>query len=266
MQPVIAERRVALFGGAYSNWRALDAVLLDARRRGADAVAFLGDAGGFGAHPDRTIERLREAQLITVQGNYDDSVGNSREDCACGYTDPRDNRFAQISYDYTLANTSDESRRWLSGLSISRQVILGRHRIGLYHGSPRRTNEFLWESTTPLGFIRSLCLQEDVDLIACTHTGIPWERRLPDGKGLINVGAIGRPANDGRTSVWYTFLELQGDRVVTEFVPIEYDWRGLVEDMAAEGLPREFAETIATGWWTTCLEILPSRERFRGRF
>ena len=33
-------------------------------------------------------------------------------DCQCGYTDPRDNHFAQLSYDYTLAHTSAENRAW----------------------------------------------------------------------------------------------------------------------------------------------------------
>jgi hypothetical protein len=36
--------------------------------------------------------------------------------------------------------------------------------------------------------------------------------------------------------------------------------------MAGAGLPSEFIETVRTGWWTTCLENLPSRERQRGRF
>jgi hypothetical protein len=36
--------------------------------------------------------------------------------------------------------------------------------------------------------------------------------------------------------------------------------------MEAEQLPAEFAETIRTGWWTTCLENLPAKERARGKF
>jgi hypothetical protein len=32
------------------------------------------------------------------------------------------------------------------------------------------------------------------------------------------------------------------------------------------GLPPEFAETITSGWWTTCLEILPAKERSESRF
>jgi hypothetical protein len=36
--------------------------------------------------------------------------------------------------------------------------------------------------------------------------------------------------------------------------------------MAEEKLPAEFIETIVTGWWTTCLEVLPSKERRRGKW
>src|SRR5688572_21729924 len=108
--------RIALFGGIYSNYLALEAALVDAHRRGVDAVYCLGDLGAFGPHPDRVFPLLRDHRVECVQGNYDDSVGHQLGDCQCGYTDPRDNYFAQISYDYTLANTCEVNRRWLCGL------------------------------------------------------------------------------------------------------------------------------------------------------
>jgi hypothetical protein len=49
-------------------------------------------------------------------------------------------------------------------------------------------------------------------------------------------------------------------------VPVEYDAETLAGEMEAESLPPEFVETIRTGWWTTCLEVLPAKERARGRF
>ena len=36
--------------------------------------------------------------------------------------------------------------------------------------------------------------------------------------------------------------------------------------MRAAGLPEPFVETIETGWWTTCLEVVPPRERARGAY
>ena len=266
MTPVEGEYgSVALFGGAYSNWRAVQAVLEDARRRRVDRVVFLGDAGGFGPLPDRTVEVLRGADLLSIQGNYDDSVGHAREDCACGYTDPRDNHYAQLSYDYTLANTHADSRRWLAGLQHEARIRVGGHLVHLCHGSPRRVNEFLWESTTPVDFIAHQCDQLGVDWIACTHTGLHWTRRLPDGRGLVNVGAVGRPANDGRQAIWYTLLEGSAQGLRVTHVPVDYEVAPVVQAMRAEGLPEVFVETLTTGWWTTCLEILPGRERRRGR-
>jgi hypothetical protein len=76
---------------------------------------------------------------------------------------------------------------------------------------------------------------------------------------------IGRPENDGSSNVWYTVLTAGPDLSV-EFIPVHYDFETLARQIEREGLPPEFAETVRTGWWTTCLENLPSRERSRGKF
>jgi predicted phosphodiesterase len=255
--------RLALFGGVYSNHLALAAALEDVDRRGADAVWCLGDLGGFGPHPDRAAGILRAAGVPMIRGNYDDAIGHGRDDCACGYTDPEDARFAQRSYDYTLARTSETHRGWMRGLPGHARLELAGRRVLLCHGSPRRVNEFLWESACSDAFLAWLCDAHAADVIACTHTGIPWHRALPGGRHVVNVGAIGRPAHDGRTSVAYALLAL-GAEVAVEFPRVTYDHESLAREMEAEGLPSEFVETIRTGWWTTCLENLPARERRRG--
>jgi len=258
--------RLAFFGGIYNNYLALEAAVRDARSRGADALFCLGDLGAFGPHPDRVFPLLREHHVVCMQGNYDNSIGNELDDCQCGYTDPRDNHFAQISYDYTLRNTSLENRRWMRALPAEIRLKLGPMRVRLCHGSPRKMNEFLWESTTPTHFLQMLADQTEADVILATHTGVKWQRELSGGRRFINVGVLGRPENDGRTNVWYTLLEHDSDGLRAEFVPVEYDHRRLAREMADEKLPPEFRETILTGWWTTCLEILPSKERRRGKW
>ncbi len=255
--------RIAVFGGIYNNYLALEAALDDAERRGVDAIYCLGDMGAFGPHPDRVFPLLREHNVRCIQGNYDNSVGNGLADCQCGYTDPRDNHFARLSYAYTFANTSLANRAWLRDLPPQMRLTLGRHRVLLCHGSPRRTNEFLWESTTSSHFLEHLLRSHDADVVLATHTGIKWHRKLPGDKHFINVGVLGRPENDGRTNVWYTLLSESLD---VEFVPVHYDHERLGAEMRAERLPDEFVETVRTGWWTTCLEVLPAKERRRGRY
>src|SRR5262249_1977373 len=258
-------RRIAVFGGVYSNWLALEAMLVDARRRDVDALFWLGDMGGFGPHPDRVFPLLQAAGVLAVQGNYDRSLAERRTDCGCGYTDPRDNHYARISYEYTFRNTSSENKCWLGSLPATRTVKLGPYRVTMCHGSPRVVNEFLWESTTPDGLIRALLAAHETDVILCTHTGIKWHRVVEPDRHLVNVGVIGRPENDGTARVWYAVLTA-GARLEVELVSLEYDHERLAREMEAERLPAEFVETIRTGWWTTCLENLPSRERQRGRF
>jgi len=258
-------RRVAVFGGVYNNYLALEAAIRDAKRGGAEELYCLGDLGAFGPHPDRVFPLLHEHCVHCIQGNYDNSIGNGLADCQCGYTDLRDNHFARISYEYTFAHTSAENRDWMRTLPMQRRIQLGNYRVLMCHGSPRRMNEFLWESTTPTHFLDQLARAHETDVILTTHTGIKWQRELSDGRRFVNVGVLGRPENDGRTNVWYAILDAR-PALTVEFVPVVYDHERLAREMRDERLPEEFVETVLTGWWTTCLEVLPGKERKRGRY
>ena len=258
--------RIAFIGGIYSNYHALRATLADIDRRGADATYFLGDLGAFGPHPDRIPELLIERGIAGIQGNYEESLSSGATDCHCGYTDPRDNFYAQISYDYTAEKTSDVYKRWMGTLPKSLRLDVAGIRILLSHGSPRKINEFLWRSTSPDPFLERMCDEYDADVIVCTHSGLHWHKSLGNRRHVVNAGVIGRPANDGRTNVWYSLLTIERGGVAVEFVPIEYDHPALAREMRQEKLPDEFIETIESGWWTTCLEILPAKERAAGKF
>src|SRR5260370_19356786 len=165
------------------------------------------------------------------------------------------------------------------------RIQAGPYRVLLCHGSPRKMNEFLWETTTSDAFLNWLFEKYDTDIIVGTHTGLHWHRERSVGKHYINCGAIGRPPNDGQTTVVYTvinadtvgrqalppeptnlFLCHEGSTcgLNVDFIRLAYDHERLAEEMASEGLPEEFIETIRTGWWTTCNEILPAKERARG--
>lgn len=266
-------RRLAVFGGVYSNHLALEAAIADARRRDVDAMLCLGDLGAFGPNPDKVFPLLRAYDIPVVKGNYDDSIARGLDDCQCGYTDPRDNHYARVSYRYTFRKTSEPNRAFMADFPDELRFRLGDLDVLACHGSPRRTNEFLWESTTPTHFLDRLARDAAVDVILGTHTGLHWMRRwegatddAPRPRAYVNVGALGRPANDGRTEVWYALLEADGRALSVDFVPVTYDHEALAREMRAEELPEEFVETILTGWWTTCLEILPGKERAAGRW
>ncbi|MHB8657330.1 MAG: radical SAM protein [Solirubrobacteraceae bacterium] len=256
--------RIAVFGGPYANPYALRALLADAGERACERVLCLGDLGGFGAECDELWPLLRDGGVECIAGNYDVAIGRGDEDCGCGYDDERDNRYAQVIYDHTLAHTSAGFASWMCGLPLERRELIGGVDVHMVHGSPLAINDFLWESLDD-GELRMRLALSGAEVLLCTHTGIPWQRRL-DGTLIVNVGALGRPANDGRTDTWYAVLDLQDGEASAELVPLAYDWRAQARSMRAAGLPEAFVETIETGWWTTCLEVVPPRERSRGRF
>ena len=257
--------RIAAFGGVYSNPYALAALADDSRARGCESLYCLGDLGGFGAECDAVLPLLREHGVTTIAGNYDVAIARGDEDCGCGYADERDNHFAQLMYDYTRAHTSPEFAAWMGELPGELRVEIGGVDVHMVHGSPLAVNDFLWESLDD----DELALRvraSGARLLLCTHTGMPWQREV-DGTQIVNVGAIGRPANDGRTDVWYAVIDLyDGEIERVELVALAYDWRAQAASMRAAGLPEPFVETIETGWWTTCLEVVPPRERARGAY
>src|SRR4051794_28624506 len=220
--------------------------------------------GGFGAECDAVWPLLREHDVECIAGNYDIAIARADPDCGCGYSDERDNHFAQLMYDHTVARTSRRFADWMGELPGELRETIGGLDVHMVHGTPLAVNDFLWESL-PGDDLRRRTDASGADVLLCTHTGIPWQRRI-NGTLIVNVGAVGRPANDGCTHTWYAVIEIEDGHARVELVPVSYDWRAQAASMRAAGLPEPFAETIETGWWTTCLEVVPPPERSRGRY
>jgi predicted phosphodiesterase len=257
--------RAAFVGEVHGNWIALEEAMRDARRRGAEAVYCLGDVVGFGPHPDRSVELLRETGVATVQGEHDDAVGNEKSAGPSCYADPAEAGLARSDQAYTVEKISSGHRAWLTALPHRISFAAEGLRYLLVHGSPRRQDEPLWESTTPEDLLEMMVRDAGADVLVCAHTGLHWQVALPSGRRVVNAGALARPANDGARNVWYAFLDTDAEDPFS-FVPLEYDCERLAAEMRKERLPAQFVEALLTGFWTTGLDMLPVKERLRGRF
>jgi pyruvate-formate lyase-activating enzyme/predicted phosphodiesterase len=257
-------RRIAVCGGPYANPYALAAFAADARARGAERLYCLGDLGGFGAEVDALWPILTENEIVCIAGNYDVAIARADADCGCGYRDPTDQAYAQLIYDHTLATTSRAFAAWMGRLPTQRREHLDGVDLHLVHGSPLALNDFWWESL-PDAEHRLRTAASGAEVICCTHTGLPWAKRIA-GSLVVNVGVLGKPPNDGRPQARYALVDLDHGAPAAEIVALDYDWAAQAASMRAAGLPEAFAETIETGWWTTCIESLPPAERSAGRY
>ena len=68
--------RLAIISDIHSNIEALNAVLKDINDKNIDSTICLGDLVGYCPYPNEVINRIREKNILTIMGNYDDAVGN----------------------------------------------------------------------------------------------------------------------------------------------------------------------------------------------
>jgi diadenosine tetraphosphatase ApaH/serine/threonine PP2A family protein phosphatase len=66
--------RIAVVSDIHGNLEALEAVLADVDRRGADVLYSLGDIVGYGPSPADCIELLRGRAAVSLAGNHDAAV------------------------------------------------------------------------------------------------------------------------------------------------------------------------------------------------
>jgi putative phosphoesterase len=235
--------RLAIISDMHGNVQALDAVLADLETLEPDGVYCLGDLVGYGAAPNEVIDRIREANIPTVMGNYDDGVGFDRDDCGCAYRDPIDRELGQRSLNWTRAHTTADHKAFLRSLVPEIRFDVLSTRVLLVHGSPRKMNEYLFEDRPRSSFER-LARSSNADVIVFGHTHVPY-MKLVDGVLFVNTGSVGKP-KDGDPRACYAILDIEAASSAT-FRRVDYDIAAAAKAIRASDLPDKFATDVELG-------------------
>ncbi len=245
--------RYVLLSDVHANRPALEAVLRDVATRGEmDGIYHLGDLVGYAPWPNEVVDTVRQAGIGGVSGNYDTTVATGYTHCGCRSENAHQEALAHESFTWTLAHTTDASKRWLASLPFRLDVRpFGGHRAGptirLVHGNhvlntvyvtADRTDDFLEKMAYGMG-------AKPGDVIAFGHTHKPWHREV-NGIHFVNTGSVGRP-KDGDPRAGYVLLDVAEDRVAVEFVRVAYDVEEAARAIVASTLPNEFADFLRTG-------------------
>ncbi|MDI3281379.1 MAG: metallophosphoesterase family protein [Bacillota bacterium] len=243
--------RLAVIADVHGNLAALEAVLQDAERRGAEEIWCAGDLVGYLPFPSEVVAELGRRGLPTVLGNYDDAVALRRIQCGCDFPDQRSFELGQISLTWTVQHLAEEARSFLMQLPREYRREIGGRRVLMVHGSPRRLNEYLWEDFPEEELARML-EEAECDLLLCGHTHLPYHRSLSVGErswDVVNAGSAGKPKH-GCPEATYALLEIPAERtkpLAVEFPLVSYDVEATASAVVAAGLPEEFARMIRTG-------------------
>jgi len=235
--------RVAVLTDIHANLPALEATLNAIRAAAVDAVYCGGDLVGYGPHPNEVCRLIEERAIPTIYGNYDYAIGRNLGDCGCAYITQHDRVLGQQSVDWTLSHTDQRSKDFMAGLPFDVRFNLAGQRIRLVHGSPRKVNEYLFEDKPARTFER-IAAGADCDVLVFGHTHEPWVHEY-GGVVFVNCGSVGKP-KDGDPRAAFALLEAREERIDVSIERVRYDTESVARQVAAAGLPDEYAEKLLT--------------------
>jgi len=238
-------QRVTIFGDIHANLPALEAVLGDMEANDLSPLYCLGDLVGYGTFPNEVIETIRERNIPTLMGNYDQGVGNDSDDCGCAYTSPVAEALGKRSIAWTNKNTSADNKLFLRELPAQFPLQLGELRVRLVHGSPRKINEYLF-ADRPEATLERLLDMAEAEVLVCGHTHIPYHRILPSGRHVVNAGSVGKP-KDENPQACYVVLEANNSDLAVTFRRVPYDVERTAQAIEASEMPHEYAQMLRTG-------------------
>ena len=262
----VIEEPCLIFGGAYSNLQATEAVFKAAEKMHIPAhrIICTGDIVAYCGDPQATVDLIRKNNIHTIMGNCEQSLATNSRDCGCGYETGSSCDLLSVKwYQYANAQLNQDSKEWMGNLAQSITFKMAGRRLRVVHGAVSSINQFIFPSTLKQIKQHELDLG-GVDGIICGHSGIPFSQVI-DQRLWHNAGVLGMPANDGTRRVWYSVLTPIGNQIEVAHRPLEYDFETAFDSMQRNNLPDEYAQTLITGIWSTD-NIMPKEDsHLRGK-
>ncbi len=235
--------RLAIVSDIHANLNALEAVWRDLEAQGPEAVYCLGDLVGYGAFPNEVVAFLREREVPTVMGNYDEGVGFDLDDCGCVYRSKDERARGDLSLRWSQRSTTPENKAFLRSLLPQLRLEDRNPSLLLVHGSPRKINEYVYDDR-PLATFERLAALAGTDIVLFGHTHLPYTKQV--GSTLfVNAGSVGKP-RDGDPRAGYILLTMERIPRV-EIRRVAYDVEATARAVEQAGLPPHFAAMLTNG-------------------
>lgn len=254
------EGPMLIFGGAYSNFQALERMKEIAIEKGIPATHIIctGDVVGYCAQPEETVQAVIDWGIHSIAGNVEIQLREGEMDCGCDFrSGSRCDTFSRQWYPFAKDRLSTKSIDWMEALPDFIQFDYAGKQATVVHGSWFNTSAYVFGSTDWKDKAANFEASAS-DFILAGHCGLPFASEQA-GKLWLNPGVIGMPANDGTTRVWYAILDAIDGELTYVHHSFEYDKQQAATLMREKYLPEEYAKTLETGLWDNC-EILPDTE------
>jgi putative phosphoesterase len=209
--------KIAILSDIHGNLPALEAVLADCTKQGAEQIWNLGDFIGYVPFPNEVIERLQNVNAISIIGNYDLKVLSFAKNVRQWKKIKDIEKYTAFDWNYNALTPA--SRHYLQTLPKERRIEVGGLDVLLTHGSPADNEEGIG-SAMPAQRLNELAKIAKADVVVCGHTHRPFQKRA-GGVLFVNAGSVGRPEGDPRAT--YAILDFAVGGVKVVHHRVEYD-------------------------------------------
>ena len=241
--------RILLISDIHGNFPALKAIDDYFRSQSFDYIINCGDSLVYGPFPNETLAWLENNATISILGNTDKKVIKLLK--GKGFAKPSDPD-KRVMYTWTADQLDTSSKRYIFSLKKKDTLkltskIKGDQRtytIGIYHGSPERPHEFLFNTTPEQRFIElaSMC---EAEVIVFGHSHDPFHKIIKN-KHFINPGSVGRMF-DGNPEASCSILEFSPTELRVTHYRIAYDIQQTVDKLSRESLPAMYESMFRLG-------------------
>lgn len=233
--------KILLLSDIHGNFPALTAVAETLNVNKLDVIINAGDSTVYAPFANQVLDWLRTRKAISILGNTDIKVKKLLK----GKTFKKPSKpEKRVMYTSTADSLSRANKKYLFQLKKKKILRIGSKTIGLFHGSPEHTNEFLFDSTPDVRF-QELADKTDCDIIITGHSHTPYHKNIA-GVHFINPGSTGRMF-DGDPRASCAILTLKKHTISAKHYRISYAVEEVVNELARLQLPTIYAKMYKTG-------------------
>ena len=209
--------RVAAISDIHGNLPALEAVLNEIQREGADRIVVVGDTIS-GPWPVEVFELVARLGAAVVRGNADREVVQ------------RSDRFGPLAR-WCADSLGDERLAEAEAWPLTHELeVDGLGRVLFCHSTPL-SEDPIYTRITPDRDLAEILEDVDSDVFVCGHTHMQYDRRLPNGLRVVNPGSVGLPY-EGRPGAYWALLGRD-----VELRRTDYDVEAAASAIRALGAP-----------------------------
>jgi putative phosphoesterase len=204
--------KIAILADIHANSSALDAVYNDLELNNCSQILVLGDLVGYYYNPAYVVDKIqRDSRCTVIKGNHEELLFKAIHDES--FADKCHQKYGS-GINEAIKTLSKEQLNWLYKLPESINIEFGGIKLGLYHGSDKHINEYIYPDTSNKR-LKSIGIENDYLFFGHTHYPAIFPRK---DCVIVNPGSVGQPRDIGSLAS-YAILNTDNSSIVFRRVP-----------------------------------------------